>query len=225
MSEEEKKPTLPKIMLYCHLYNEIEKGIIQSVKIEISPEVIRILDLKASLLKLLENLFKSSNIKYTPISISKTLFSPAMNDTSKIRTFFKNKNDVFVKVKTEVIPIEKTNKDINKNDIVLSYKTINDYSFYVSSENYVRVLVPIPGIEKVPKENIVTNFTENSLEVKVNNALNGNNYRFAVPRLDANIIPEKCDAFVKDDRLIIKLKKAKNDDHWSYLFKQKYVGE
>ena len=213
MSEEEKKSNLPKITLYCHLFNEVEKGIIQSVKIELSSDVIRILDFKASLLKLLHNLFKSSNIKYTPLTIAKTLFAPALNDTSKVRTYFKNKNDVFVKVLTEVIPIESTNK------------TINDYSFYVSSENYVRVLIPIPGIEKVTKENIITKFTDDSFEIKVNNALNGNNYRFAVPKLDANIVPDKCDAFVKDDRLIVKLRKAKSDDHWSYLFKQKYVGE
>ena len=45
------------------------------------------------------------------------------------------------------------------------------------------------------------------------------------PRLDAKIIPEKCEAFPKGDRLIIRLRKAKNDDHWSYLFKQQYVGE
>ena len=225
MFEEEKISNLPKITLYCHLFNEVEKGIIQSVKIELSSDVIRILDFKASLLKLLNNLFKSSNIKYTPLTIAKTLFAPALNDTSKVRTYFKNKNDVFVKVLTEVIPIESTNKDIDKKDIVLTYKTINDYSFYVSSENYVRVLIPIPGIEKVTKENIITKFTEDSFEIKVNNALNGNNYRFAVPKLDANIVPDKCDAFVKDDRLIVKLRKAKSDDHWSYLFKQKYVGE
>ena len=107
----------------------------------------------------------------------------------------------------------------------MTYKTITAYSFYVSSETYVRVLVPIPGIENVKKEDIIAEFTDSSLDVRVKNGLNGNNYRFAVPRLDAKIIPEKCEAFPKGDRLIIRLRKAKNDDHWSYLFKQQYVGE
>ena len=138
---------------------------------------------------------------------------------------FQCKDDVYVKVLTEVVPIQINKTDDEKKDVVLSYKTITAYSFYVSSETYVRVLVPIPGIEKVKKEDITSEFTEDSLDVRVKNALNGNNYRFAVPRLDAKIIPEKCEAFPKGDRLVIRLRKFKNDDHWSYLFKQKYVGE
>ena len=43
--------------------------------------------------------------------------------------------------------------------------------------------------------------------------------------LDAKIIPEKSEAFAKGKDLIIRLRKANNEDHWSYLFKQKYVGE
>ena len=102
---------------------------------------------------------------------------------------------------------------------------MNNYSFYVASSTIVRVIVPVPGIEKVPKENIISTFTETSVEVKVNGAENGHNYRFAVPMLDAKIIPEKSEAFAKGKDLILRLRKANNEDHWSYLFKQKYVGE
>ena len=162
------------------------------------------------------------SLQYSPkISFS----SSPMNDSAKMRMFFNDLDDVYVRVLTEVIPIQVSKTDDEKKDVVLTYKTITAYSFYVSSETYVRVLVPIPGIEKVKKEDIIAEFTDSSLDVRVKNGLNGNNYRFAVPRLDAKIIPEKCEAFPKGDRLIIRLRKAKNDDHWSYLFKQQYVGE
>ena len=220
-----KEEELPKIILYCHLFSDITKGIIQTVKVKLGSKEKRVLDFKSQLVKELENVMKSTNIKYIPQEVKISLSSPPLNESAKMRMFFNDLDDIYVRVITEVVPIQVSKTDDEKKDVVLTYKTITAYSFYVSSETYVRVLVPIPGIEKVKKEDIMADFTDTSLDVRVKNGLNGNNYRFAVPRLDANIIPDKCDAFVKDDRLIIKLKKAKNDDHWSYLFKQKYVGE
>ena len=48
---EEKKE--PKFFLYCHLFNDSEKGVIQSVKFEIIPEVKTILDFKGKLSKII----------------------------------------------------------------------------------------------------------------------------------------------------------------------------
>ena len=220
-----KEEELPRIILYCHLFTDITKGIIQTVKIKLGTKEKRVLDFKSQLIKELDTLMKSTNIKYIPQEVKISLLSPSLNDTAKMRMFFNDLDDVYVRVITEVIPIQVNKTDDEKKDVVLTYKTITAYSFYVSSETYVRVLVPIPGIEKVKKEDIIADFTDTSLDVRVKNGLNGNNYRFAVPRLDAKIIPEKCEAFPKGDRLIIRLRKAKNDDHWSYLFKQQYVGE
>ncbi len=220
-----KEEELPRIILYCHLFIDITKGIIQTVKIKLGTKEKRVLDFKSQLIKELDTLMKSTNIKYIPQEVKISLSSPSLNDTAKMRMFFNDLDDVYVRVITEVIPIQVNKTDDEKKDVVLTYKTITAYSFYVSSETYVRVLVPIPGIEKVKKEDIIADFTDTSLDVRVKNGLNGNNYRFAVPRLDAKIIPEKCEAFPKGDRLIIRLRKAKNDDHWSYLFKQQYVGE
>ena len=219
-----KEEELPRIILYCHLFTDITKGIIQTVKVKLGTKEKRVLDFKSQLIKELDTLMKSTNIKYIPQEVKISLTSPALNETAKMRMFFNDLDDIYVRVITEVIPIQ-VNKTDEKKDVVLTYKTITAYSFYVSSETYVRVLVPIPGIEKVKKEDIIAEFTDSSLDVRVKNGLNGNNYRFAVPRLDAKISPDKCEAFPKGDRLIIRLRKAKNDDHWSYLFKQQYVGE
>ena len=220
-----KEEELPKIILYCHLFSDITKGIIQTVKVKLGSKEKRVLDFKSQLVKELENVMKSTNIKYIPQEVKISLSSPPLNESAKMRMFFNDLDDIYVRVITEVVPIQVSKTDDEKKDVVLTYKTITAYSFYVSSETYVRVLVPIPGIEKVKKEDIMADFTDTSLYVRVKNGLNGNNYRFAVPRLDAKIIPEKCEAFAKGDRLIIRLRKAKNDDHWSYLFKQQYVGE
>ena len=220
-----KEEELPKIILYCHLFSDITKGIIQTIKVKLGSKEKRVLDFKSQLVKELENVMKSTNIKYIPQEVKISLSSPPLNESAKMRMFFNDFDDIYVRVITEVVPIQVSKTDDEKKDVVLTYKTITAYSFYVSSETYVRVLVPIPGIEKVKKEDIMADFTDTSLDVRVKNGLNGNNYRFAVPRLDAKIIPEKCEAFAKGDRLIIRLRKAKNDDHWSYLFKQQYVGE
>ena len=220
-----KEEELPKIILYCHLFSDITKGIIQTVKVKLGSKEKRVLDFKSQLVKELENVMKSTNIKYIAQEVKISLSSPPLNESAKMRMFFNDLDDIYVRVITEVVPIQVSKTDDEKKDVVLTYKTITAYSFYVSSETYVRVLVPIPGIEKVKKEDIMADFTDTSLDVRVKNGLNGNNYRFAVPRLDAKIIPEKCEAFAKGDRLIIRLRKAKNDDHWSYLFKQQYVGE
>ena len=220
-----KEEELPRIILYCHLFTDITKGIVQTVKVKLGAKEKTVLDFKSQLLKELDILMKSTNIKYLPQEIKISFSSQPLNDSAKMRMFFNDLDDVYVRVLTEVVPIQVNKTDDDKKDVVLNYKTITAYSFYVSSETYVRVLVPIPGIEKVKKEDIIAEFTDSSLDVRVKNGLNGNNYRFAVPRLDAKIIPEKCEAFSKGDRLIIRLRKAKNDDHWSYLFKQQYVGE
>ena len=229
MSEEKNNPpkdeNLPKIILYCHLFQDENKGIIQTIKIKLGEKVKRVLDFKAQLVKELDTVMKNTNIKYIPQEVKISMNSPSLVESAKMRMYFNDKSDLYVKVLSEVIPVHVNKTDDEKKDVVLTYKTITAYSFYVSSETIVRVLVPIPGIEKVKKEDITADFTEDSLDVRVKNALNGNNYRFAVPRLDAKIIPEKCEAFPKGDKLIIRLRKFKNDDHWSYLFKQKYVGE
>ena len=220
-----KEEELPRVKLYCHLFADLTKGIIQTVKVKLGTKEKSVLDFKSQLVKELDVLMKSTNIKYIPQEVKISLSAPPLNDSAKMRMFFNDLDDIYVRVITEVVPIQVNKTDDEKKDVVLTYKTITAYSFYVSSETYVRVLVPIPGIEKVKKEDIIADFTDTSLDVRVKNGLNGNNYRFAVPRLDAKIIPEKCEAFPKGDRLIIRLRKAKNDDHWSYLFKQQYVGE
>ena len=224
--EPKEKPKLPKLTLYCHLFQTPAKGIVQSLKVKVPADVATFEELRKEIVKEISNSLRGGNVKYNIKELYLAMYSNnSLKDKSKIRMYLKDLDDLYISVSTEIIPVKTTNPVNEPKDVVLTYKSITTYSFYVSSETIVRVLVPIPGIEKVKKEDVIATFTEDSIDVRVNNALNGNNYRFAVPKLDAKIIPEKSEAFPKGDKLIIRLRKFKNDDHWTYLFKQKYVGE
>lgn len=211
------------IFLYCHLFLESSKGVIKTVKIPLDTIDTHIIELKEKINKIINKQKDSNSQMFKIISLNKTLISPSLCDTIKTSMFFENSDDIFCKVEMNITPI-KTNSLINSDD-VLKFKQLTTYSFWEANKQMVKVKVPLKGVETIPKENIKATFTENSLDVKVFN-LNGLNYHFGVPRLDANIVPDRCEALAdKDGSVVIKLRKAKEDDHWSFLFKQKYVGE
>ena len=115
MSSDDKNPQkeeeLPRIILYCHLFQDINKGIIQTVKVKLGPKDKRVLDFKSQLVKELDVLMKTTNIKYIPQEVKISISAPSMNESAKMRMFFNDKDDVYVKVLTEVIPVQ-----INKTD-------------------------------------------------------------------------------------------------------------
>ncbi len=87
MSSDDKKPQkeeeLPRIILYCHLFQDTTKGIIQTVKVKLGSKDKRILDFKSALVKELDILMKSTNIKYIPQEIKISMAAPCMNEPPK----------------------------------------------------------------------------------------------------------------------------------------------
>jgi len=214
-----------KFFLYCHFFTDSTKGILKTLKLPLENLKIHIIELKEKVAKLLQQKSDESTTLFKLVAINKTINSKSLIDSAKVNHFFEDKDDVYCQVELNVQPMKKILAKTNVQDELLSYKTLSNYSFYEASKTLVKVLIPLKGIESLPKENIKSNFTETSLEVKVH-GLNNLNYCFRVPRLDANIVPEKSEALAdKNGNIIIRLRKAKEDDHWSYLFKQKYVGE
>ena len=65
MSSDDKNPQeeedLPRIILYCHLFKDMDKGIIQTVKVKLGPKDKRVLDFKSQLMKFLNQIIFSSN--------------------------------------------------------------------------------------------------------------------------------------------------------------------
>jgi len=64
----------------------------------------------------------------------------------------------------EIIPIKTL---INSNVEELQFKTLNKYSFYEATKKVVKVLIDLPGVHTIPKENITSKFESRSIEVKV----------------------------------------------------------
>jgi calcyclin binding protein len=211
--------------LYCHFFLEPLKGVIKTVKIHVENLDVHIIELKQAITRHLEekNLKDMDSPLFKIMTVTKSLNTRGLNDTVKIGNYFENKGDVYCQVEAIMQP-KKVTKTLTEEEKII-YKTLTNYSFYEATKQVVKVLVPLPGIQNVPKENIVATFTEKSLDVRVKN-VNGLNYMFAVPRLDAKIIPEKSEALAgKDGNLIIRLRKYKEDDHWSYLYQIRYAGE
>jgi hypothetical protein len=214
-----------KLFLYCHFFTDSTKGVLKTKKLSLENLNLHIIDLKQKVEKLLQQNPDDTTKLFKLVSVNVTLFSRSLLDSAKVSNFFENGSDVFCQVELNLQPLKTILAKTNQQDELLTYKTLSSYSFYEASKQIVKVLIPLKGVENLPKENIKSTFTESSLEVKINN-LNNLNYCFRVPRLDASIIPEKSEAFAdKNGNVVIRLRKAKEDDHWSYLFKQKYVGE
>jgi hypothetical protein len=211
--------------IYCHLFIDNSKGIIKSLKIPINNFTLHFIDLKSLIKNQIENdPEKSQSNLYTILSLSKTIISPSYPDSLKISNFIKHKSDIFCKVELNIVPIKSSIVVANKDDNLLKYNTITNYSFYEASKTIVKVLVPLIGIEKISKEKISSKFTDNSVEVKIQD-FNGRNYIFGVPRLHLNINKEKSEVKTIKDNIVIRLRKVKDDDNWSYLYKTKFIGE
>lgn len=214
-----------KTFIYCHLFLDSSKGVIKSMKIPITNFNIHFIDLKTLIKKEIENdPEKTQSNLYKILSLSKTILSPGYQDSAKICLFLKHKSDVFCQVELNIVPIKSSIVVANKDDDLLKYITISKYSFYEASKTIVKVMVPLTGIENLPKENLISKFTDNSLEVKIKD-FKGSNYIFGVPRLHLNINKEKSEVKLIKDNIVIRLRKVKDDDNWSYLHKTKFIGE
>ncbi len=200
---------------YCHLYTDIAKGVIKSVKLTIPKIDIRILELKEQIKKELER----NKEMFTINSVSKTIRSRKIGDTIRVSSFFESGDDIFCQVELNVTPI----KTINTTED-LKFKHLTSYSYYEANKQTIRVNIPLKDVQNVAAENIKGIFTESSCEVKVL-GLNNLNYFFAVPRLHCKIIPDKSTVTAGKDNIVFRLKKEKEEDNWASLFKMKFVGD
>ncbi|CAI4222748.1 unnamed protein product [Auanema sp. JU1783] len=83
------------------------------------------------------------------------------------------------------------------------------------SDKFVKLYIPLKGIQDVPAANITTNFQKRECEVIVN-GLNNMNYCFSKKGLLNEIIPESSQIKQKTDDLLIMLRK-KDAQNWDTL--------
>lgn len=211
-----------KQFLYCHFFVDNTKGVIKTIKVPLESLSINLIELKEKIIKTLEAKKDCRSTNYKVLGVSKTIISKLLADSVRISNFFDNKDDIFCQVEIQIVPVKVS--QVHKEDQVLKFKTLSSYSFYEANKQIVKVLVPLKDVQNLPKESIKSTFTDTSFDVKITN-MNGVNYSFGVPRLQCKIVPEKSEVLTNKDNIVVRLRKEKDDDNWSSLFKMKYIGE
>lgn len=207
--------------LYCHFFLDKSKGIYKSLKLSLPDLTLNIDALKYKIQELVAEINKNEtgSTRYKLQHISKTISSPAITNKTRVASFFNNRDDVFCKVEVEIKPMK---SQINSSAEDVQFKTLTKYSFYEATKKVVKVLIDLPGVHTVPKENIISKFDVRSVEVKIMN-LKGLNYYFGVPMTQCGLDPANSEVLITENKITIRIRKEKEDDHWPSLYKFKYL--
>lgn len=96
-------------------------------------------------------------------------------------------------------------------------KTWNDWYNY--SIIPLQIYIPLEGVEQDKME---TEFKQRSIDVKFHD-VQGKNYRYTIPKLSKEIVPEKCKVVIRPARITIVLFKASKDNWLDLQFKEDKV--
>lgn len=97
----------------------------------------------------------------------------------------------------------------------LNYVTLGSFSWDQDNEK-VKIYVSLEGVDQ---EKIGADFKPMSFDLKFHD-VQGKNYRCAIPKLNKEIVPEKCEVVVKATRVIIILIKASKGTWLDLHFKE-----
>lgn len=97
----------------------------------------------------------------------------------------------------------------------LSYVTLASFSWDQDNDK-VKIYISLEGVDQ---EKIQTEFKPMSFDAKFHD-VQGKNYRCAIPKLNKEIVPEKCKVVVKPTRVIITLFKASKGNWPDLHFKE-----
>ncbi|KAL6845544.1 hypothetical protein ACP4OV_025039 [Aristida adscensionis] len=97
----------------------------------------------------------------------------------------------------------------------LSYVTLSSFSWDQDNEK-IRIYVFLEGVEQ---EKVETAFKPTSVDLKFHD-VHGKNYRCAIPKLNKEIVPEKCKVVVKPTRVAVTLCKASKGNWPDLHFKE-----
>ncbi|OEL31721.1 hypothetical protein BAE44_0007262 [Dichanthelium oligosanthes] len=97
----------------------------------------------------------------------------------------------------------------------LSYVTLGSFSWDQDNEK-IRIYVFLEGVEQ---EKVETDFKPMSVDIKFHD-VKGKNYRCAIPKLNKEIVPEKCKVVVKPTKVVVTLCKASKGNWIDLHFKE-----
>lgn len=181
----------------------------------------------------------SNNIKFKVLSVSKHFNSKPLSEELPLKYFFSPGNDIYCKIKIEkYLSVESqtqtqtqsnsttttqtsTVKLQNKED--LKYILLSKYTWY-DDKTFVKVIVPISGVGSLPKENVIIEFTDRSFFLFII-GLGSSNYKFGSSRTHYPLIPSESKIVIKPNEVLIKIKKVKTDEYWSYIYKAKSAND
>ena len=168
------------------------------------------------------NNFKSESIIYTNLRVD-----PEHEGQYSLNSYAKNILEnggeyYFVYGKTQKNANPKEKEEANTDDRI--YEEIKKYMFYESGQTWVKVRIDLKAVGKLPKESIIVEFGVRSLDVKLI-GFEGKNLRLRVPKTHYPYKPEGSKYLVKDDKIIVSLKKRDASDTWNTLHKQEMIGE
>ncbi|XP_044512399.1 calcyclin-binding protein-like [Mangifera indica] len=96
-----------------------------------------------------------------------------------------------------------------------SYVTLASFSWDQDNEK-VKIYISLEGVEQ---EKMETDIKQMSFDVKFHD-VKGKNYRLTIPKLNKEIVPEKCKVLVKPTRVVITLIKASKGNWLDLHFKE-----
>lgn len=94
--------------------------------------------------------------------------------------------------------------------------------FVSSLMAYLSLMQIYLSLEGVDQEKTETDFKPMSFDAKFHD-VNGKNYRFSLPKLNREIVPEKCKVLVKPSRVVITLAKASKGNWLDLHYKEDKV--
>ncbi|XP_009992993.1 PREDICTED: calcyclin-binding protein [Chaetura pelagica] len=83
------------------------------------------------------------------------------------------------------------------------------------SDKFIKIYISLNGVQKLPAENVVVNFTERSFDLLVKN-LNGKNYTMTFNNLLKPISVEGSSKKIKTDTVLVMCRK-KQEENWDCL--------
>ncbi|KAL0337467.1 UNVERIFIED_CONTAM: Calcyclin-binding protein [Sesamum calycinum] len=98
---------------------------------------------------------------------------------------------------------------------LLTYATLGSFSWDQDNDK-LKIYVSLEGVDQ---EKIEADFKPMSFDIKFHD-VQGKNYRYAVPKLNKEIVPEKCKVLVKPKRVVVTLVKASKGNWLDLHFKE-----
>ncbi|KAH6773525.1 SGS domain-containing protein [Perilla frutescens var. frutescens] len=98
---------------------------------------------------------------------------------------------------------------------LLNYVSLSSFSWDQDNDQ-LKIYIPLEGVDK---EKVEADFKSMSVDIKLHD-VQGKNYRCAVPKLNKEIVPEKCKFIVKPKRVVVILAKASKGNWLDLHFKE-----